>query len=727
MYVAAYMTKSENAMGELLKQTCREYKDDDIKTMLRRLGSVFLNHRELSAQEAAYRILSIPMKKLSRKVLFVNTDSQAERTAVLKPKKDLQDKDDLDEDIFQKNIVIRYAARPDCLEDVCLADFAANYTVSYNEMEEVDDSVPQILDEHEEAGQDAPFQAAYPKSIMLKNGMGRMHKRRREAVIRFRKFNSAKDTNNFYRAKLMLYLHWRDEESDLIANYSDFATHYHAIAENIQENEGRFTMNLELIDQAIHENSVNGPPEHMWASIAPGTEHDNAQDKNEGVEVERDIDQEDLDANAAMILPPTANMTSELGARYQAEADKKLIPPHEYRQMVRSLNVKQREVVFYHRKWCKDAVVALRQNKRVVPYRLFLSGAGGVGKTHVIRLIHSDTRKLLALSNQIKPSDVTVLLTAPTGVASFNIGGMTIHSALLIYGGKYGKGVESVAFEKLNTLRSKLENLHLLVIDEVSMVGSDMLLNIHKRLDEIKGVSGDSILFGNVCILAVGDLYQLPPVKQQQIFTDVRNPLAKLSGSLWKDNFMFHELTEIMRQKDDVEFAQLLGRVRLGHCTEKDIQILQSREILPDDPEYPDDALHVFAKNCDVDERNENKLNTLAPDVNQRIKIHASDDKTDSTGLVDFSNSQTSQKRSDTAGLHTVLVLAIGARVMLTYNIDTSDGLVNGVLGIVQGIIKNTANRVSTVLVKFDNDSVGKQACMSSQWRQQYPSTVPIY
>ncbi len=51
----------------------------------------------------------------------------------------------------------------------------------------------------------------------------------------------------------------------------------------------------------------------------------------------------------------------------------------------------------------------------------------------------------------------------------------------------------------------------LLIIDEVSLVGSNMLLEIHKRLQQIKGVSPDT-MFGGVSILAVGDLYQLPPV-----------------------------------------------------------------------------------------------------------------------------------------------------------------------------------------------------------------------
>ena len=64
-------------------------------------------------------------------------------------------------------------------------------------------------------------------------------------------------------------------------------------------------------------------------------------------------------------------------------------------------------------------------------YRVFLSGPGGVGKSHVIRLIYSDTLKLLRLAGTLQPGDVTVSLTAPTGVAAFNINGM-MHTALCL-------------------------------------------------------------------------------------------------------------------------------------------------------------------------------------------------------------------------------------------------------------------------------------------------------
>ena len=108
-----------------------------------------------------------------------------------------------------------------------------------------------------------------------------------------------------------------------------------------------------------------------------------------------------------------------------------------------------------------------------------------------------------------------------------------------------------------DTLRTRLSRLMLLIIDEISMVGSNMLFEIHKRLQQIKDVSDDAV-FGGVSILAVGDLYQLPPVCQTPLFRTVSDCYAQLygSGSLWVDHFLVLELTEIMRQRGDSAFLQ---------------------------------------------------------------------------------------------------------------------------------------------------------------------------
>ncbi len=69
MYVASYIMKSERSMGELLKNVAAEVRTEELKIQMRKVGSAFLTHREVSAQEAMYRILSLPMKWLSRSVV----------------------------------------------------------------------------------------------------------------------------------------------------------------------------------------------------------------------------------------------------------------------------------------------------------------------------------------------------------------------------------------------------------------------------------------------------------------------------------------------------------------------------------------------------------------------------------------------------------------------------------------------------------------------------------
>ena len=188
--------------------------------------------------------------------------------------------------------------------------------------------------------------------------------------------------------------------------------------------------------------------------------------------------------------------TASLHARYESAANNQEIPADQYRKILRELNAKQRVIVMFHHNWCKKAVLALKEGKPIEPYHVFLSGPAGVGKSHVIKLIHSDTLKFLELSGTLRPDDVIVLLTAPTGVAAFNINGMTLHSALLLGHSKYS-GFQPLSHDKLNSLRSKLSRL---MLDEVSMVGSNMLLEIHKRLQQIKGVT-DDVTFGGVSIL----------------------------------------------------------------------------------------------------------------------------------------------------------------------------------------------------------------------------------
>ncbi len=62
--------------------------------------------------------------------------------------------------------------------------------------------------------------------------------------------------------------------------------------------------------------------------------------------------------------------------------------------------------------------------------------------------------------------------------------------------------------------RVSLKDLKLIIIDEISMIGNITLLYIHQRFEEIFGVSSTD-LFASISIIAVGDLYQLPPIKKK--------------------------------------------------------------------------------------------------------------------------------------------------------------------------------------------------------------------
>ena len=221
----------------------------------------------------------------------------------------------------------------------------------------------------------------------------------------------------------------------------------------------------------------------------------------------------------------------------------------------------------------------------------------------------------------------------------------------------------------------------------------------------------------------MGDPYQLPPVCQPALFDMVTDAYARLhkDGSLWTDEFVMLELDEIMRQRSDRTFAELLCRVRMSQCNESDIAILKSRVITKEKP-YPHDALHVYKKNVDVNEHNMKMLNKLSP-TEQHITIEAEDDTRGQTTQTQISKMP--KNVTATGGLPTTLVVAEGAKVMLTVNVDVSDGLVNGARGVIASVVK-CGERVSRVLVQFNNTSIGASAIQRSQFRTQYPTAVPI-
>ena len=138
------------------------------------------------------------------------------------------------------------------------------------------------------------------------------------------------------------------------------------------------------------------PPQASWDNLGPGAEeaHELAQD--EGVSDECPMAEEDIQAHIDQIVKELLQSRNEsLSLKYTKEARKELLTTQEYNKCMQQLNKEQKIIVMYHMKWCKDTVHALKQNKLVKPYCLFLSGPGGVGKSHVVKMLHTDTVKLL--------------------------------------------------------------------------------------------------------------------------------------------------------------------------------------------------------------------------------------------------------------------------------------------------------------------------------------------
>ncbi|CAC5389891.1 unnamed protein product [Mytilus coruscus] len=154
------------------------------------------------------------------------------------------------------------------------------------------------------------------------------------------------------------------------------------------------------------------------------------------------------------------------------------------------------------------------------------------------------------------------------------------------------------------------------------------------------------------------------------IFNDLSKGLTALAPNYWKVLFSFHELTDIMRQKDDLEYAQLLNKLRQNQLTENDFAVLSTRTVSVNDPTYRTNATHFIFKK---------QLLSSLP-----------------------------EKQSDTANLAKEVVLAIGMKYDLTANIEVTDGLTNGStceLKLIECKIKSL--RPSIIWVKFEDARIG--------------------
>ena len=210
----------------------------------------------------------------------------------------------------------------------------------------------------------------------------------------------------------------------------------------------------------------------------------------------------------------------------------------EYNNKVAGLNNSQREafdrVVQYTR--ARHRYYMSERESLPEPLHVFITGGAGTGKSHLISVIKEH------IERSHTGSQNACMLVAPTGVAAFNIGGLTIHYAfqLPVEHGNLTKYTKLNA-ERLHQLRLLCKDVHTIIIDEISMVSYETLEFIYQRLTEIKGTDDTEVYFGGLNIIAVGNFYQLPPVRDRFVFQNGRG-YVPASTHLWRDLFTLVEL-----------------------------------------------------------------------------------------------------------------------------------------------------------------------------------------
>uniref|UniRef100_A0A669BDJ4 ATP-dependent DNA helicase n=1 Tax=Oreochromis niloticus TaxID=8128 RepID=A0A669BDJ4_ORENI len=436
-------------------------------------------------------------------------------------------------------------------------------------------------------------------------------------------------------------------------------------------NKDKYEKNSEDIESALEEFEQNRDVViDEWCNLAPESEVVRLQcDENLP---ERHSDDENEQENV-----PDYNRQSDAVTEIRAVREQPAVDPAVVRVMYQNLNQKQACVFYAIRDWCIQRVCGLNPD----PFFFYINGGAGTGKSHLIKCIHSEASKILnrlpANAEEADISNPTVLLTSFTGTAAFSINGSTLHS-LLKLPRSLKPPIQGLG-NQLDEVRCELINAEIIVIDEISMVSKPLFAYVDARLKQIKGTQRP---FGGMSVLAVGDFYQLPPVRQSK-------PLCVYDPEqidLWQEHFQMITLTEIMRQKDDVAFAEMLNRIRVKEKTDElsqcDRDLLSQAVTAPE--ECPIEVLHIYATNKNVESHNTDTLKKLHSNI---IIISADDFQKDKcTGRMAQRDKPFTGGRND---LPDTLNVAEGARVMLTRNLDTLNGLVNGAFGILIKVVRS--------------------------------------
>lgn len=297
---------------------------------------------------------------------------------------------------------------------------------------------------------------------------------------------------------------------------------------------------------------------------------------------------------------------------------------------------------------------------------IFLTGNAGTGKSTILDIFRTNTKKKVAV-------------IAPTGVAAVNVRGETIHSFFKIPPAVTPEMAKEEAKRRRETKIYQV--LQCLIIDEISMVRADLLDSIDAFLRTVRKVK---LPFGGVQLIMVGDLYQLPPVvsktEEEAINQAYSSPYFFSSQAFQAINqnlfpLKIIKLEKIHRQSDPV-FIGILNRIRKNRADERDLEIL-NRQIISEG-EVIDNYVILTAINAQADNINEARINQI-PGTYKKYQAKVSGE---------FQLGHSSAQES--------VILKTGARVMLLNN-DPDGRWVNGTVGTVFSL------KDSSVLVKLDS------------------------
>jgi hypothetical protein len=306
---------------------------------------------------------------------------------------------------------------------------------------------------------------------------------------------------------------------------------------------------------------------------------------------------------------------------------------------------------------------------------IFLTGKAGTGKTTFLHNLQKNSAKRM-------------IVTAPTGVAAINAGGVTLHSFFQLPFGPYVPGSESYERNQQRQFRfSKekkniIQSLDLLVIDEISMVRADLLDAVDAALRRHRR---NSLPFGGVQLLMIGDLHQLSPVAKHDEWQLLQQHYASVyffsSKALEQTELVTIELQHIYRQSDS-RFISILNRVRDNRLDTASVGELNKRYVQNFMPDEEQGYITLTTHNRSADSINQKRLQALST-KEHRFKAHISGDFPEHIYPTPAT-----------------LLLKEGAQVMFMRNDSSGDKLYyNGKIGRV------TRVSAKTVSVKCPGDS----------------------